>query len=143
MSNGLPDPDSLLTPGGTPFDVVNGVLIGLNHTANGLNGPACILFSMMAIANDRSRYQILIYSLVHPHLLTPKPTVNDKLTFALPSNSTPLCTGNSFTPPSFPSPPPIAEASNLLRQGVSSCRGRMHLEPCSYPPFFGFPRFKV
>ena len=30
MSNGLPDPDSLLTPGGTPFDAINGVLNGLN-----------------------------------------------------------------------------------------------------------------
>ena len=39
MSNGLPDPDSLLTPGGTLVDAVNGVLNGLNPTANGLNGP--------------------------------------------------------------------------------------------------------
>ena len=38
MSNGLPDPDSLLTPGGRQVDAVNGVLNGLNHTANGLNG---------------------------------------------------------------------------------------------------------
>ena len=53
MSNGLPDPDSLLTPGGTPVDVVNGVLIGLNDTANGLNGPEFMFVSMMAIANDR------------------------------------------------------------------------------------------
>ena len=52
MSNGLPDPDSLLTPGGTPVDVVNGVLIELNHTANGFNGPEFIFFPMMAIAND-------------------------------------------------------------------------------------------
>ena len=37
MSNGLPDPDSLLTPGGTPVDAVNGVLNGLYPTANGLN----------------------------------------------------------------------------------------------------------
>ena len=40
MSNGLPDPDTLLTPGGTPVDAVNGVLNGLNPTANGLNGGA-------------------------------------------------------------------------------------------------------
>ena len=40
MSNGLPDPDSLLTPGGTPVDAVNGVLNGLNPTANGLNNGA-------------------------------------------------------------------------------------------------------
>jgi len=38
MSNGLPDPDTLLRPGGTPVDGVNGVLNGLNPTANGLNG---------------------------------------------------------------------------------------------------------
>ncbi|EDR06952.1 uncharacterized protein LACBIDRAFT_328342 [Laccaria bicolor S238N-H82] len=36
MSNGLPDPDSLLTPGGTtPVDVLNGLN---NPSANGLNG---------------------------------------------------------------------------------------------------------
>ena len=40
MSNGLPDPDSLLTPGGTAVDAVNGVLNGLNSTANGLNNGA-------------------------------------------------------------------------------------------------------
>ena len=40
MSNGLPDPDSLLTPGGTAVDAVNGVLNGLNPTANGLNNCA-------------------------------------------------------------------------------------------------------
>ena len=40
MSNGLPDPDTLLTPGGTPVDAVNGVLNGLNPTANGLNNGA-------------------------------------------------------------------------------------------------------
>ena len=85
MSNGLPDPDSLLTPGRTPVDAANGVLIGLNHTANGLNGPEFIFFRVMAIANDRLRCQISVYSLVHPHALTPKPTV--KSTFALPSNS--------------------------------------------------------
>ena len=39
MSNGLPDPDSLLTPGGRPVDAANGVLNGLNDAANGLNGP--------------------------------------------------------------------------------------------------------
>ena len=38
MSSDLPDPDSLLTPGGTPVDAVNSVLSGLNPTANGLNG---------------------------------------------------------------------------------------------------------
>ena len=37
MSNGLPVPDSPLTPGGTPVDAVNGVLNGLNPTAHGLN----------------------------------------------------------------------------------------------------------
>ena len=73
MSNGLPDPDSLLTPGGRPVDAVNRVLSGLNHTANGLNGPEFILFPMMAIANDRLRYQISIYALVHTHSFTPKP----------------------------------------------------------------------
>jgi len=36
MSNGLPDPDTLLTPSGTPVDGVNGVLNGA--TVNGLNG---------------------------------------------------------------------------------------------------------
>ena len=40
MSNGLPDPDSLLTPGRMPVDAVNGVLNGLNPTANGLNNGA-------------------------------------------------------------------------------------------------------
>ena len=40
MSNGLPDPDTLLTPGGTPVDAVNGVLNVLNPTANGLNNGA-------------------------------------------------------------------------------------------------------
>ena len=40
MSNGLPDPDTLLTPGGTPVDAVNGVLNGLTPTANGLNNGA-------------------------------------------------------------------------------------------------------
>ena len=40
MSNGLPDPDSILTPGETPIDAVNGVLNGLNPTANGLNNGA-------------------------------------------------------------------------------------------------------
>ena len=37
MSNGLPDPDSLLTPGRTPVDGVNSMLNVLNPTANGLN----------------------------------------------------------------------------------------------------------
>ena len=40
MSNGLPDPDSILTPGETPIDAVNGVLNGLNPTAKGLNNGA-------------------------------------------------------------------------------------------------------
>ena len=40
MSNGLPDPDSLLPPGGMPVDANNGVLNGLNPTANGLNSSA-------------------------------------------------------------------------------------------------------
>ena len=40
MSNGLPDPDSLLPPGGMAVDAVNGVLNGLNPTANGLNSSA-------------------------------------------------------------------------------------------------------
>ena len=70
MSNGLPDPDSLLTPGWTPVDTVNCVLNGLNHTANGLNGPEFILFPMMAIANDHLRYQTSVCSLVHTHSLT-------------------------------------------------------------------------
>ena len=65
MSNGLPDPDSLLTPGGTPVNTVSGVLNGLNHAGNGLNGPEFISFPMMVIANDRLRYQISVYSLVH------------------------------------------------------------------------------
>jgi hypothetical protein len=44
MSNGLLDPDPLLTPG-TPVDAVNGVLNGLNSNANGLSGansPNCL-----------------------------------------------------------------------------------------------------
>ena len=77
MSDGLPVPDLLLTPGGRPVDVVNGVLNGLNHTANRLNGPEFIFFPMMAIAHYRLRYQISIYAFVHQHLLTPKPTVNE------------------------------------------------------------------
>ena len=40
MSHGLPDPDSLLTPGGPPVDAANNVLNRLNHTANGLNNGA-------------------------------------------------------------------------------------------------------
>ena len=40
MSNGLSNPDSLLTPGGTPIDAVNSVLNGLNPTANGSNNGA-------------------------------------------------------------------------------------------------------
>ena len=55
MSNGLPDPDSLLTPGGRPVDAANGVLNGLNDAANGFNGPEFIFFPMMATANDRLR----------------------------------------------------------------------------------------
>ena len=55
MSNGLPDSESLLTLGGRPVDAVNGVLNGLNHTANGLNGPELIFFRMMETANDRLR----------------------------------------------------------------------------------------
>ena len=55
MFNGLPDPDLLLTPGGGAVDIVNGVLIGLNHTANGFNRPEFIFFPMMATAHDRLR----------------------------------------------------------------------------------------
>ena len=104
MSNGLPDSHSLLTPGGTPIDTVNGVLSGLNHTANGLNGPEFIFFPMMAIANDGLRYQISIYYPVHLHSLTPKPRDNE---------SQPL---------RFPQIPPLAAPTTLL-----------HL-PVSYPP---------
>ena len=77
MSNGLPDPDSLLTPGWRPVDAVNGVLNGLHHTAYGLNGPEFTFFSVMVIAKDRLRCQISFYSLVHPYSLTPKPTVTE------------------------------------------------------------------
>ena len=70
MSNGLPGPDSLLTPSGRPVDAANGVLKGLHNTVNGLNGPEFIFFSMMVIANDRLRYQNSVYSLVHTHSLT-------------------------------------------------------------------------
>ena len=101
MSNGLPDPDSLLTPGGTPVDAAKCVLNGLNHIVNGLNGPEFISFSMMAIANDRLRYQISIYSLVHPHSPTPKPPDNE---------SRPL---------RFPQIPPLAAPATLLHLPVS------------------------
>ena len=46
MSNGLPDPDTLLTPGGTPVDAVNGVLNGINPSANGLNGATVSVNSL-------------------------------------------------------------------------------------------------
>ena len=39
MSNRLRDPDSLLTPGGTAVDLVNGVLIGLNHPCEWVQWP--------------------------------------------------------------------------------------------------------
>ena len=143
MSNGLPDPDSLLTPGWTPVDTVNCVLNGLNHTANGLNGPEFIFFPMMAIANDGLRYQISIYYLVHPHSLTPKPRDNESRPLRVPQIP-PLAAPATLLhlPVSYRPPLPGAEASNLLREESrreSSCRGRMHLEPCSYCPFFGFP----
>ena len=51
MSNGLPDPDSLLTPGGTAFDAVNGVL-------NGLNPGSCLsllLASTMLVSRSSCR----------------------------------------------------------------------------------------
>jgi len=38
MSNGLPDPDMLLTPGGMLVNAINGMLNGINPSANGLNG---------------------------------------------------------------------------------------------------------
>ena len=146
MSNGLPDPDSLLTPGWTPVDTVNCVLNGRNHTANGLNGPEFILFPMMAIANDRLRYQISIYALVHAHSFTPKPTVNESRSLRFPK----------ILP--FPPPPPLLHlpvsyrlprvrkpgtVSDRESRRESSSRGRMHLEPCSYPLVSASPRFKV
>ena len=145
MSNGLPDPDSLLTPGRRPVDAVNGVFNALNHTANGFNGAEFIFFPMMSIATDRLRYEIPVYSLVHPHSPTPEPTVNE---------SRPL---------RFPQTPPFSAPATLLHLPVShrligvrkpvifsdrksrresSCRDRMHPEPCSYPLFFGFPKIQ-
>ena len=101
MSSGLPDPDSLLTPGGRPVNAANGVLNGLNHTANGLNGPEFVSFPMMAIANDRLLYQISVYSLVHPHSLTPEQTVNESRLLR------------------FPQVPPFSAPATLLHLPVS------------------------
>ena len=115
--------------------------MGLN-TANGLNGPEFMFFSMMAIANDRVRYQISVYSPLHPHSLTPKLTVN---------GSRPL---------RFPQILPFSAPETLLHLSVShrlpqlrkpvtfsdrECRvtgAGMHLEPFSYPPRFGFSQIQ-
>ena len=104
MSNGLPDPDSpdsLLTPGGRPVNVVNGVLNGLNPTANGFNGPDFIFFPLMAIGNNRLRYQISVY-LLCTHIRSFLNQRSMKLDLRASLQFHPSLTGNSFTPPSFP-----------------------------------------
>ena len=139
MSNSLPDPDSLLTLGGRPFDAVNGELNGLKHC----DGPELIFFPMMAIANNRLRYQISIYSLVHPHSPTPKPTVNESRPLRFPQ-ILPISASATLSrlPVSHRLPQlrkPVTFSNRECRR-ESSCRGRLHLEPCSYPPFFGLPQ---
>ena len=144
MSNGFPNPDSLLTPGGRLVNVVNGVLNGLNHTANGLNGPEFIFFRMMAIANERLRYQISIYSLVHPHSLTPKPTVIE---------SRPFRQIPPFSAPATLLHLPVSHRLPQLRKPVTFSVKRVEesrvagaeciWNPARIPLFSASPRFKV
>ena len=83
---------------------------------------------------------------MHPHSLTPKATVKESRPLRFPQIPPFSADRQLLFTAQFPSPPTIAEANNLLRQEVSkssSRRRRMHLEPCSYPLFSVFPRFKV
>ena len=101
MSNHLWDPDSLLTPGRTVVDLVNGVLIGLNHPVNGFNGPKFILFPMLAIANDRLRYSNL-------NLCSRAPTFAHSQT-----------NGQGKSTLRFPQIPPFSAPATLLHLQVS------------------------
>ena len=146
MSNGLPDPDSLLTPGGRPVDAVNGVFNGLYHTANGLNGPEFTFFFIMVIAKDRLRYQISVCSLVHSHSVTPKSTVIESRSLR------------------FPQIPPFAAPATLLHLPLSHRLSRVRKpvtfsvrrveesrvagvdciwNPARIPLFAASPRFKI
>ena len=140
MSNGLPDPDSLLTPGGRRVDAVNGMLNVLKPTANGLNGPKFIFFTMMAIANDHLRYQISIYPLVHPHSLAPKQTVDESRPLRFPQ--IPL-----FSAPATLLHLPISHRLLQLRMPVtfSDRECRVAGAECTWSPalFSASPRFKV
>ena len=115
MSNGLPDPDSLLTPGGGPVDAVNGVLNRLNDTANGLNGPKFILFPMLAIANDRLRYSNLNLCSRAPTFAHSQTNGQGKSTLRFPQIP-PLAASATLTPPRVPPPPSGAEASNRVEE---------------------------
>ena len=143
VSNGLSDPDSLLSPGGRPVDAVNGVLTGLNHAANGFNGPDFLSFHMMAIANDHLRYQISIYPLVHPHSLAPKQTVDESRPLRFPQ--IPL-----FSAPATLLHLPISHRLLQLRMPVTfsdrECRvagAKCILNPARIPLVSASPRFKV
>ena len=133
MSNGLPYPDSLLTPGGRLVDAVNGVLNGLHHTANGLNGPEFTFFFIMVIAKDRLCYQTSVYSLVHTHSLTHG---SRRLRFPkilpFPPPPTVLHLPVSYRLPRVRKPVTVSDRESRRE---SSSRGRMH--PC-----FGFPKIQ-
>ena len=143
MSNSLTDPDSLLAHGGRPFDAVNGVLHELNPTANGFNGPEFVSFPMMAIANDRLLYQISVYSLVHPHSLTPEQTVNESRLLRFPqvppfsAPATLLHLPVSHRLPQLPKP--VTFSNRECRVAGVECMWR----PARIPLFSASPRFKV
>ena len=119
------------------------MLIGLDHTVNGLNGPEFILFPMVALANDRLRYQISIYSLVHPHSPTPKPTVNESRRLRFPQIP-------PFSAPATLLELPVSHRLPGLRKPLifsdreSRVAGAEYIwNPARIPPFLASPRFKV